>query len=253
MPELKTIIWFLKRPKYYSQAIQILKRKRYKEKENTRVEATLWCSKNCVSQEEALKLLTGKSSSPSLSSIFPDVIRLAQENSDKSPVKMGGEGAITLIYHLVKSSNPQNLLETGVAYGWSSLAILLAIQTDKDAHLISNDMPYVNENNEDYVGIVVPSELRKQWDLQRAADITGIPTALKKFGYKLDFCHYDSDKSYSGRKWATPILWNAISSGSYLMVDDINDNIAFKEFCEELTITPVIIEHGGKYVGILKK
>lgn len=166
---------------------------------------------------------------------------------------MGGEGAVSLIYHLVKYSNPKRCLETGVAYGWSSLAILLALKENSESKLISNDMPYVNENNEDFVGIVVPDFLKDKWDLQRLPDITGIPLALKKFSGGLDFCHYDSDKSYTGRIWATPIIWNALKPGSLFLVDDINDNIAFKEFCEEKKQAPIIIEHIGKYVGILRK
>ncbi len=66
-----------------------------------------------------------------------------EEMEESCPVKMGGEGAITFIYHLVKNSKAKKLLETGVAYGWSSLAILLAIKDEENAFLISNDMPYI--------------------------------------------------------------------------------------------------------------
>lgn len=253
MTKLKTIAWFAARPKYYPQVFQILKRKKFKEKENTRDEATQWCKKNCISQEEALQLLIGESNVKPLLDLFPEIMKKAGEQSEKSPVKMGGEGAVSLIYHLVKHLKPARCFETGVAYGWSSLAILLALQNIEGARLISNDMPYVNENNEDFVGIVVPENLKSKWDLQRLPDITGIPLALKKFDNKLDFCHYDSDKSYTGRIWATPIIWNALSKNSLMVIDDINDNIAFKEFCETVGQKPIIIEHIGKHVGILTK
>lgn len=253
MTKLKTIAWFAARPKYYPQVFQILKRKKFKEKENTRDEATQWCKKNCISQEEALHLLIGENKMTPLLDLFPDVMKKAGEQSEKSPVKMGGEGAVSLIYHLVKHLKPAKCLETGVAYGWSSLAILLALQNIEGARLISNDMPYVNENNEDFVGIVVPENLKNKWDLQRLPDITGIPLALKKFDGKIDFCHYDSDKSYTGRKWSTPLLWNALCSQSLFISDDINDNVAFKEFCEEEKLNPVIVEHNEKYVGIVRK
>lgn len=166
---------------------------------------------------------------------------------------MGGSGATSLIYHLIKHNRSENIIETGVAYGWSSLAILLAIKDIPKAQLISNDMPYVNANNEDFVGVVVPNNLRIQWDLQRLPDVTGIPLALKKFNQSLDFVHYDSDKSYTGRAWATPILWSALRDNGILMMDDINDNIYFKEFCEHKKLDPIVIEHNGKYAGILSK
>ncbi len=253
MPKFKTIIWFLTRPKYYPQVFQILKRKGNKLKEHTRERATEWCIQNSVSQEEAIKTLTGSNNLPLLKHLFPDMMNQAMVQAEKSPVKMGGEGALSLIYHLVKYYKPKNCLETGVAYGWSSLAILLALDEIEGSKLISNDMPYVNENNEDFVGIVVPDSLKNKWTLQRLPDIKGIPIALKKFDGKLDFCHYDSDKSYTGRTWATPLLWDALRPNGIMMIDDINDNIAFQEFCQSISMQPVIIEHHNKYVGILLK
>lgn len=253
MPQLKTMIWFLKRPKYYRQVFQILKRSKNAEKENTREDATAWCQENCVPQDEALRILTGKTTMPVLRELFPEIMNTADELAEKTPVKMGGEGAVSLIYHLVSDANPGKSLETGVAYGWSSLAMLLAIKEIEGARLISNDMPYVNEQNEDFVGVVIPDALKDKWELQRMADITGIRQALKKFYGKLDFIHYVSDKSYTGRTWPTPILWKALNPGSFMMTDGINDNIAFKEFCTSIQQKPVIIEHGGKYVGILRK
>lgn len=253
MPQLKTIIWFLRRPTYYPQILQIIKRNKYKAMENTRNEATDWCRKNCVTQEEALRILTGKNHLPDLKDLFPDEITKALEKVEKTPVKMGGSGATTFIYHLIKSSNAKNIIETGVAYGWSSLSILLAIQNDKEAKLISNDMPYVSMNNEDYVGCIIPEYLKDRWELQRLPDIKGIPLALKKFNTTIDFCHYDSDKSYTGRMWATPLLWNALKKNHFLVADDINDNLAFKQFCVSVNRTPVIIEQLGKYVGVIVK
>ncbi len=253
MPKFKTIVWFLARPKYYPQVFQILKRKGNWVKEHTRDEATDWCRQNAISQEEALKALTGSGNLLPLQQLFPDIMNQANAQAEKSPVKMGGEGALSLIYHLVKYYKPKNCLETGVAYGWSSLAILLALDEIEGSNLISNDMPYVNENNEDFVGIVVPDTLKGKWTLQRLPDIKGIPIALKKFGGRLDFCHYDSDKSYTGREWATPLLWDALRPNGIMMIDDINDNIAFQEFCQRVSMKPVIIEHQNKYVGILIK
>lgn len=253
MTKLSTIFWFLKRPEYYPQILQILKRSKNKSKEETRAESTQWCRQNCISQKEAYHILKARSDFEDLAIIYPSIMRMAEEREKNTPVKMGGEGAISLIYHLVKDSGAKKILETGVAYGWSSLAILLGIMEDKDARLISNDMPYVNAHNEDFVGIVVPENLKAHWDLQRLPDVTGIPQALKKFNQSIDFAHYDSDKSYTGRAFATPLLWNALKSNGILMMDDINDNIYFREFCEMKNRKPVIIEHYGKFVGIIVK
>ena len=108
-------------------------------------------------------------------------------------------------------------------------------------------------NNEDYIGCVVPENYKPKWELQRQSDVKGIPMALKKLNHNIDFCHYDSDKSYTGRKWSSPILWSSLKNGGLFVSDDINDNLAFKHFCQSVSRKPIIIEHQGKYVGIIQK
>jgi hypothetical protein len=56
-----------------------------------------------------------------------------------------------------------------------------------------------------------------------------------------------------GRMWASPLLWNALKDGGFFVSDDINDNLAFKDFCESVDRKPVIVEHLGKYVGVIVK
>jgi predicted O-methyltransferase YrrM len=253
MSKLTTAFWFIKNPKYLPQVFQILKRKKNRMLEDSREEATLWCKSNCIGQYDALKILTHNDTFPELTDLFPDEIKEATRMEASAPVKMGGSGATTFIYHLVKNTNAQKIIETGVAYGWSSLSILLAIKDTSNALLISNDMPYISMNNEDYVGCIVPENLKDKWELQRLPDIKGIPLALKKLNNSIDFCHYDSDKSYTGRMWATPLLWKALKKDCFLVSDDINDNLAFKHFSESVNRTPVIIEYSGKYVGVIVK
>ena len=251
--KIDSIIWFLKNPQYIPQIFQILKSKKNDHLEDTRLESTNWCKKNCTGQEEALIRLFRKKIFNPLDKLYSKEIKKAQNKVADCPVNMGGEGAISLLYHIVKESKARSILETGVAYGWSSLAILLAIKDFDNALLISNDMPYIKMNNEDYVGCVVPENLKSKWQLQRLPDIKGIPLALKKFYNSIDLCHYDSDKSYTGRMWSSPILWKALKVGGLFISDDINDNLAFKHFCKSVERKPIIIEHLGKYVGIIQK
>ena len=197
MSKLKTAFWFIKKPQYIPQIFQVLKRKKNQSLEYTHIESMNWCKANCIDHKEALKQLIKIDQTKELIDLFPNEIKEAQCIADLAPVKMGGGGAASFIYYLVKYSNAQNIIETGVAYGWSSLAILLAIKDSKDAKLISNDMPYVNMGNDDYVGCVISNKLKYKWELQRLPDVRGIPLALKKFKNIIDLCHYDSDKSYT--------------------------------------------------------
>lgn len=251
--KIKTIWWFIKNPKYISQINQVRKRKKNELKENTASESVDWCNSIKISQEEALNRLSESNDLTDLSELFPKVIQKAKEMEAKAPVQMGGEGATSFLYNIIKNNKYERIIETGVAYGWSSLAILLAIKDTIESKLISNDMPYIKMNNEDSVGCVVPDELKDKWDLQRNADVNGIPKALNKFNHKIDCCHYDSDKSYTGRMFAYPLLWEALEKGGLFISDDIQDNVAFKDFFDDKNVETIVIEHDSKFVGIVQK
>ena len=113
-------------------------------------------------------------------------------------------------------------------------------------------MPYAKMGNEDYVGTVVLPKLKTHWQLIRESDISGLPKALKNIPY-LDVVHYDSDKSYLGRMITYPKLYNKLRKGGFFISDDINDNLAFKHFCEKHNQTPVVIPFENRYVGVIVK
>ena len=93
----------------------------------------------------------------------------------------------------------------------------------------------------------------KNWDLIKLPDRLGIRRALDIFNNEIDLCHYDSDKTWYGRKFAYPLLWNSLKSGGIFISDDIQDNLFFKKFSEGLNIKPMIIESKGKFIGIIRK
>ena len=221
-------------------------------KENTALESLKWCRELALSTEEAVKRISGKGIEKPIekrySSIFEDAERIAQN----SPIKMGGAGNLNLLYWLSTHQNAENIIETGVAYGWSSLALILSLQDRQTGKLVSIDMPYPKLDNEEHVGCVVPESMRSRWELIRLPDRQGLPKALSILG-TIDLCHYDSDKTYIGRMWAYPRLWKALKKGGLLISDDIEDNIAFRDFSQELKLEPFVIKTGEKYVGILQK
>ena len=253
--KVKTVTWFLCRPPLYPHLLQLLKRKvflhddRYKE-----TEAEQWSDQLAMSEVEGLSQLIGLSIDKfrQLEELYPREMNEAQKRVFDCPIDMGGSGALSLIYYLVRNYRAENVLETGVGYGWSSLALLLAQQGVPNAKLISVDMPYAKANNEQYVGCAVPKPITGSWTLMRLPDRSGIPKAIRKLR-TLDLCHYDSDKSYSGRKWAYPLIWKAIKRGGVFISDDIENNVAFKEFAESTGCKPVIVAAHGKRVGVLIK
>ena len=253
--KIKTLKWYLDQPKGLQLVLNLLKRKTiYRRLENTRREATSWCSDQAMETKDALKKIFGKQDVlyDDPSEVFPGEFQFAKEKYETTPYQMGGRGNITLLYSICEELTAKYVLETGVAYGWSSLSVLLSLNKRKDCLLVSTDMPYAKMGNEDYVGIVVPHHLKDHWYLIKESDISGLPKALKKVPY-LDLVHYDSDKSYLGRMSTYPKLYNKLREGGVFISDDINDNLAFMHFCEKQNKQPIVISFEDKYVGVLMK
>ena len=114
-------------------------------------------------------------------------------------------------------------------------------------------MPMVKQEDYHLIGIAVKQEDKKYWTLLRKPDKFGIFEAFKKLKNSFDVAHYDSDKSYYGRKWAMPKLWKRLNKGGFFINDDIEDNLAFKEFVEEKNLDFDVVEYKNKYVGIIRK
>lgn len=248
---VKTFFGYLVRPSLYPE----LFRKIYKNIFQRGIavkgkdESITWSEKIAISEAEAIEKFFGK---------YEDIKQKYSadfsfaENAEKTcPVKMGGAGALNLIYYLCEKTEAINVLETGVAYGWSSLAALLSLQ-HRNGTLYSSDMPYLDRNNDKFVGCVVNENLRKFWKLFRFADKESLPKIFQEQN-SFEVIHYDSDKSYNGRLWAYPILWNKLNSGGFFISDDIQDNAAFKHWCEQNKLQATIIDFEGKYVGIVQK
>lgn len=218
----------------------------------SRAEAEQWCSQRAVSAHEAIRRLTGVPPSEPIASRFPAVFAAAQAAAAKCPVEMGGAANLDLLFAAAEALEARQAIETGVAYGWSSLALLLSLSTRPGGRLVSTDMPYTGRNNDRFVGCVVPPKLRPHWRLIGRADRDGLPLALSELPM-IDLCHYDSDKSYAGRKWAYPRLFAALRPGGCFISDDVSDNPAFRDFCRDLGQEPIVVESGGKYIGVLVK
>lgn len=256
---LKILIWFLVRPSLYKQFVReifsFVKRKEHPTLSRSKG-ALAWCEENACDEKSALLKINSNWEYHDFNKEFPQLVEEGFEIIQRFDFNWGGQGNISLNYSLAKNLNARNIIETGVAYGWSSLCLLAYLKEFEEGSLISIDMPYWGTKHEDKIGCVIPQEMRSKWRLIRLPDRDSIP----KFDTRkssFDFCHYDSDKSYSGKMWALPKLWRLIKKGGVLICDDINDNLAFKHFCESQNIDPIIVEtfdsQVQKYVGIAIK
>lgn len=221
-------------------------------KRSALTEGTAWCESLAQSPDHALAGLNFRISIESLQERFPEALSDAKTRVNTVPFRLGGATNMDLVYALCEALKATHVIETGVANGWSSLAILLSISSRPGAKLHSIDLPYLKYQNDPWVGIAVPEDLKPCWTLHRKADREGLPEALKALPV-IDFAHYDSDKSMEGRAFAYPLLWAALRPGGILFSDDINDNLGFRDFCDSVRQNPIVIKQGNKFQGILQK
>jgi len=260
---IRRVRWYLSHPSYYGEFLRqsILTGKDYffrRKIENEIKEAQIWCESQKKKKEEifsemGLILGTNFLLWLSMSKEYPQIIANSFDSIKKSGKQMGGGSSIDLLYSLAQGISAERIIETGVAYGWSSLAFLLSLDKRSTGRLWSIDKPYPGSGSEKFVGCVVPQENRKRWSLLRGTDRLLLPESLREAG-TIDLCHYDSDKSYPGRMWAYPLLWKHLRHGGIFISDDVGDNLAFKNFCHQIGHNPWIIQEGEqRFLGILIK
>ena len=121
--------------------------------------------------------------------IKSDIIEIEAKANSKLKhigVRLGGGGNYVLLYFLTRKFRPSVVVETGVAAGWTSLAVLEALEKNGDGNVYSSDFPYFRlENPERYVGIIVePSALKKRWNLDLRGDEFALPNIISMLGDK---------------------------------------------------------------------
>ena len=249
--KLATLAWFARRPSFYRHMVALIARTvtGAARHEGHYAEAFAWAEGLAVPRRDALAAVGWSATAPVLPTQLVDE---GMRRAKTSGVEMGGPGDLDLLYGAIVAGGARRVVETGVAYGWSSLAALTALR-ETGGQLISVDMPYPKAGNEAFVGIVVPESWRDRWTLIRRPDRNGLRRAIADFGGEIDLCHYDSDKSYPGRMFAFPLLWRALRPGGLFISDDISDNFAFRDFFARLGVGIAIVRSEGKHVGIARK
>ena len=217
----------------------------------TREDAERWCRSSSVTRERAFGLL-GLDVKVTLEDAHQEVMGWARARANGCPIRMGGASDLDLLFQLCEHLDATRVVETGVAFGWSSLAVLLSMETREAGSLYSVDLPYMEYRNDRWVGCVVPESMRHRWTLLRMADREGLPRILRASG-SIDLAHYDSDKSEAGRSWAYPLLWGALRPGGILVSDDVGDNLAFGEFAALVNVSPLVFPLSDKFLGVICK
>jgi predicted O-methyltransferase YrrM len=148
-----------------------------------------------------------------------------------------------ILYHLIRRSKPNLVIETGVAQGVSSTFILKALADNDHGDLISVDLP--NRNPAGYmvpgerglvdrayvklgkeVGWIVPKSLRDRWKLILGPSESVLP----KINDPIQLFFHDSAHSYHNMMTEYQWAWGRLDRGGLIVSDDIQLNSAFSDF-----------------------
>lgn len=253
--DFKTFLWYLFRPKLYSVLIDLILRK-YTLKDRDGIDekevALKWYEEKSTPIIEVYQQLGIKKDESFTSAAGSQYFNEVNQKIRESNSNFGGSGDLDLLYNICEGLQLTSVIETGVAYGWTSSAILHSI-SNRNGFLISVDIPMPKQDDYHLIGSAVKSEHKKYWKVINKPDKYGLLKAIKEMNKPIDLIHYDSDKSYYGRKWAHPIMLKHLADNGIFVIDDIQDNIFFKEFVEANNYPFWVIKSGKKFVGIIKK
>lgn len=155
-----------------------------------------------------------------------------------------------ILYALMKLFQPATVVETGVAEGHSSSAILHALRdAGKHGQLYSLELPPGQEKLEDGAinspkekGYRVPQELRKNWHLILGDARETLPPLLAKLG-TIDVFVHDSLHTESHMMWEYRAAWPHIRKNGILISHDIS--VSFWQFARKQRVSMDVTDIGS--------
>src|SRR5215203_912663 len=133
-----------------------------------------------------------------------------------------------LCYLSCRLISPSVVLETGVAYGVSSVYILQALEENGRGTLHSVDLPPLSSEYEKFWGIAVPEALKSRWRLHRGSSTRALPRLLEEIG-TVDLFVHDSLHTYRNMRREFDVGWPHLRNGAVLLGDDVERNRAWGE------------------------
>lgn len=144
----------------------------------------------------------------------------------------GEPGLVRAIWCLTRHCGPQNVVETGVARGFTSRFILEARERNGAGHLWSIDRPpRLKPDLHQQIGAAVGNRDHDRWSYIRGSSRRRLPGLLSRLG-RIDLFVHDSRHSECNVRFELDRAWTALRPGGALVVDDIDLNWGFGSFTE---------------------
>jgi Methyltransferase domain len=151
---------------------------------------------------------------------------------------------------------PRRVLETGVARGLTTRALLEALERNGDGHLWSIDLaPFLEHDLRAETAAAVPRRLYDRWTLVRGSSRRVMPDLVAELG-PIDLFVHDSMHTTRNVRFELEQVWPALSPGGVVLIDDVEKNAAMGQFLQAHSGTPSMIcssDDGTVLIGLLIK
>lgn len=153
---------------------------------------------------------------------------------------------LTFLYKTIRKLKPDICIETGVANGFSTAVILLALEENKKGKLYSIDICFKP------TGVLIPEKLKKRWVLIEGLIKPELRQLTDKLT-KIDFFLHDGSHAYKDMLFDYSTVWTKMPKKAVLMSDDVNYNDAFLDFSDRYSQKMEILQTDGKFIGVVRK
>lgn len=153
---------------------------------------------------------------------------------------------LTFLYDTIKKLKPDICVETGVANGFSTAVMLLALKENKKGKLYSIDICFKP------TGVIIPKGLVGRWVLIEGMIKPKLTELLRKLK-KVDFFLHDGSHTYRDMLNDYTTSWTKLPKNGILVSDDVNYNDAFLDFSNSNNQKHKIFKMEEKLMGVIKK
>lgn len=157
------------------------------------------------------------------------------------------------LFFLCRFLQPELVVETGVANGFSSSYILLSLDYENKGKLISIEYLIMPWHTKEKVGLAIPDQLKSRHTLIVEKSKPELRKLLRTMG-SIDVFIHDSSHVYKHMMQEFRIAWPHMKNDGFLLSDDVFRNDAFLDFSDEVERKPIIVRKRGKNCfGIIQK
>jgi len=160
-------------------------------------------------------------------------IQAVRSNAPFTPAHNADFSLARACYVLCRAMKPRVVLETGVAYGVISAYILMALNRNRQGILHSVDLPPLYSEADQFVGILIPDNLRSRWSLHRGISKRVLPSLLPTIVPQIDIFVHDSLHTYQNMHREFRLIDPYLAPNWGVISDDVDQNLAFQDWIKK--------------------